>query len=235
MELPRRPRKRLPGWILFALAAGVSAVAARALPVGAWLSSLENRAARMGPAGMAVYALVYVAAALLFVPGSLLTVGAGLTFGLARGMAVAWIAATTAAAIAFLIARHAARSRVAAFADDHRRFRAVARAVAAGGGKVVFLLRLSPLVPFSASNYLFGLTPIRFGPYLAATAAGMLPGALLYAALGAAGSILGTKRARGGWEWALLVAGLAATVAVSAILARAARRELRKGGLDGGE
>jgi uncharacterized membrane protein YdjX (TVP38/TMEM64 family) len=97
----------------------------------------------------------------------------------------------------------------------------------------VVLLRLSPLVPFSLSNYLYGLTAVPFGPYVAASWAAMIPATLLYVSLGAAGRSLGEHRARSPWEWALLGVGIAATAAATVILTRMARRELARGAGEG--
>lgn len=226
--MERRGRARLVLRAMPALLLVAGDLGARVLPVAGAIRRLGEETARMGAGGLVLYGLAYVLAALLFVPGSLLTLAAGLAFGFARGFLVSWLSATAAATVAFLAARRAARSRVQAFASRHPRFGALDRAVGTGGGRVVALLRLSPLVPFSASNYLFGLTPVRLGPYVLATAAGMIPGGALYAALGAAGRAVGSGRPRSAGEWALLAVGLAATAAVTLILARAARRELKK-------
>ena len=90
------------------------------------------------------------------------------------------------------------------------------------------LLRLSPLVPFSLSNYLYGLTSVRFVPYLVTSWAAMLPATVLYVYLGAAGRTIGDGSPRSVWEWVFLAAGLAATAAVTVILTRVARRELAR-------
>jgi uncharacterized membrane protein YdjX (TVP38/TMEM64 family) len=92
----------------------------------------------------------------------------------------------------------------------------------------VALLRLSPLVPFSLSNYLYGLTSVRFWPYVATSWVAMLPATVLYVYLGAAGRTIGAGGKRSPWEWALLAVGLAATAAVSVLLTRVAKRELAK-------
>ncbi len=210
-----------------AVAIGIFA-AGRLLPVGEWLSAFQRAIAGLGPAGGILYGLVYVAAALLFVPGIILTVGAGVAFGLLWGTVLVSIASTAAAAAAFLIARYAARARVEGLARRNPKFAAIDRAIAKNGWKVVALLRLSPVVPFSISNYLYGLTSVRFVPYLVASWAAMLPATFLYVYLGAAGASLGQGRERNPWEWVLLAGGLAATAVVTVILARVARRELER-------
>jgi hypothetical protein len=110
----------------------------------------------------------------------------------------------------------------------------VDRAIAEGGWKVVALLRLSPAMPFSAGNYLFGLTAVSFWPYVLASWAAMLPGTFLYVYLGHAGRVAAAGTARSPAEWALLGVGLLATIAVTVYVTRLARRAMsRQGGLAG--
>jgi uncharacterized membrane protein YdjX (TVP38/TMEM64 family) len=202
------------------------ALAARLLPIVALLHAFQDRMSGLGVVGLVLYAVVYVVAAVLFVPGSVLTLGAGLAFGFWRAFFVVSAASTTAAALAFLIARHLARSAVERWAMNSPRFQAIERAIAARGGLVVLLLRLSPVVPFSLSNYLYGLTPVRFGIYVLASWIGMIPGTALYVYLGSVGRAVGETRTPA--EWALLAGGIAATAAVTVLIGRAAKKELAK-------
>jgi uncharacterized membrane protein YdjX (TVP38/TMEM64 family) len=213
-------------WIALGAAVVSLVLAARLLPVQEWLKSFESWVQGMGTAGMLLYAAVYVVAVLLFVPGILLTLGAGFLFGLGSGIAVVSVASTVAAALAFLIARYLARGAVERLVRKNPKFAAIDRAIGKEGWKVVALLRLSPLVPFSLSNYLYGLTSVRLGPYVATSWAAMLPATVLYVSFGAAGRRIGEKTPRSPWEWALLGAGLAATAAVTVLLTRIAKREL---------
>jgi uncharacterized membrane protein YdjX (TVP38/TMEM64 family) len=217
-------------WILLVLAAAGLVIAGRLLPVAAWTRQLEGWISGQGAAGYAAFYAIYVAAVLLFVPGSALTIAAGFLFGLLRGTAVVWLAATTAAGLAFLIARHAARGAVEARARRDRRFTAIDEAIGERGWKIVALLRLSPAVPFSLSNYFYGLTAIRFWPYLVTSGIAMLPGTLLYVYLGAAGRAAARGGGRTPEENVYLALGLAATVVVTVYLTRVARKALRKAG-----
>jgi hypothetical protein len=122
------------------------------------------------------------------------------------------------------------RARGAAGARDPR-FQAIDRAIAADGRRIVFLLGLSPAVPFSLLNYLLGLTRVRFADFVVASV-GMLPGTLLYVYTGKlAGDVAaaagGGGPARGAGYYVVLALGLAATVAVTVVVTRAARRALR--------
>jgi uncharacterized membrane protein YdjX (TVP38/TMEM64 family) len=215
------------------LAAGAAAVvalivAARLLPLAEWVRHFEHAVQGWGAMGMVVFGLVYVAAALAFVPGSLLTLAAGAIFGAWWGTVVVSLASTTAAALAFLIARHLARDAVQHLAERHPRFAALDHAIREEGWRVVVLLRLSPIVPFNVSNYLYGLTPLSFGPYVLASWIAMLPVTVLYVALGAAGRAAAGGGHRTPAEWTSIGVGIAATLVATVLIARAARRRLPK-------
>jgi uncharacterized membrane protein YdjX (TVP38/TMEM64 family) len=214
-------------WIAAAAAAAILLAAWHFLPLEEWLQALEARLSGMGLLGAVLYCLLCVVAFLLFVPGSILTLAAGYLFGVAGGMAVAWIAVVSTASIAFLISRYAARESVEKMARRNPKFSALDAAIKKHGWKVVGLVRLAAIFPFSPSSYLFGLTAVDFGPYLAATAVGMAPGTFFYAYLGAAGKTLGETGDRSPWEWALLGAVLVATVVMAVILTRLAKKQLQ--------
>src|SRR5207245_1117774 len=95
------------------------------------------------------------------------------------------IAATLGSAAAFLVSRYLARGAIERRLANIPRFAAIDRAVGAEGRKIVFLLRLSPVFPFTLLNYALGLTQVRFADYLVA-AIGMLPGTVLYVYAGQA-------------------------------------------------
>ncbi len=180
------PAARLVRGISAVLVAGGLVAGLRALPLDAVLARMHGVVGN-GALGMVAFGAAYVVAALTLVPGAALTLAAGALFGPLRGVLVVSLASTTAAALAFLIARHLARRRVEALASHYRAFRAVDRAIAEGGWKIVGLLRLSPAMPFSVENYLLGLTAVRFWPYVLASWVFMLPGTALYVSLGHAG------------------------------------------------
>lgn len=200
-------------------------VAVRLLPLAAWLAELEHWVRAWGAWGALAFGAVYVVAALAFVPGSILTLAAGALFGVWWGSVIVSLASIIAAALAFLIARHLARGRIERLAERDRRFAAIDQAVREGGWKIVALLRLSPVVPFSLSNYLYGLTPVAFGPYVLASWVAMMPATVLYVSIGAAGraAAAGPRRPA---EWVLLGVGVAATIVATVMITRAARSRL---------
>ena len=157
----------------------------------------------------------------------MLTVLAGGIFGLFWGTVIVSIASSVADGIAFLIGRYYARGAVKRLARRYRRFGILDAAITEAGWPVVALLRLSPTVPYSASNYLYGLTGIPFFAYWITTWAFTLPGTIAYVYLGYAGSAAFTENTRTAVDWYLLYLGLAATLGATIYLAVFARRALR--------
>ena len=185
--------------------------------------------ARLGPWGPVLFALLYVAATVFFLPGSILTVGAGVVFGLLRGFVIVSISATLGATAAFLVGRYLARDWIAGKIAGHPKFAAIDEAVAREGWKIVGLLRLSPVVPFNVLNYAFGVTRVSLRDYVVASWIGMMPGTLLYVYLGSiAGDLAGAggRASRTPAEWAFYAVGLVATIAVTVFVTRLARRAL---------
>lgn len=190
----------------------------------------------LGPWGPVVFVLGYVAAAVLFVPGSLLTLAAGALFGLGRGVLYAMAGATLGAAAAFLASRYLVRGRVERRVRADPRFAAIDDAVGTDGRRIVFLLRLSPVLPFNLLNYALGVTRVRLADFVLGCV-GMLPGTLLYVYYGklagdVAGAVGGTAP-RGAAHYAVLALGLAATVAVTVVVTRLARRALKETAANG--
>jgi uncharacterized membrane protein YdjX (TVP38/TMEM64 family) len=161
---------------------------------------------------------LYIAATVLFVPGSILGLAGGALFGPIWGAAYTLIAATIGAILAFLAARYVASEWVAARAGD--RTRQLIEGVEAEGWRFVAFVRLVPLFPFNLLNYALGLTRVRLLDYALASFVCMAPGVVAYTYLGYAG-----REAFGGGEAmvqkALLALGL---LAVVAFLPRLVRR-----------
>jgi uncharacterized membrane protein YdjX (TVP38/TMEM64 family) len=227
MSLPRKYWRWIGAFtVVIGLFAGV-----RLLPVTIWLKTFNQWAGQLGPLGFFLFVVVYAVATVLFVPGWPLTVGAGLTFGLVSGTAAVSLGSVIGASLAFLIARFFARDQIERATAGNKRFQAIDKAIGKEGAKLIFLLRLSPAIPFNLSNYFYGITAVRFWPYFFASWIGMLPGTVLYVYLGTLGKA-GVESASGGqhhslWQWLALAIGLLATLAVTVWVTRIARRALR--------
>jgi uncharacterized membrane protein YdjX (TVP38/TMEM64 family) len=222
------PRRRWPLVLGLLLVAAALLLGGRAL--GGALTAAVAQVEALGVWGPAAFVALYVVACVLAIPGSALTLAAGAAFGLVGGLAASFAGAMLGSTAAFLVARHGARARLAArFADDAR-FDAIDRAVAARGRTVVFLLRLSPAIPFSLLNYALGLTRVPLRDYVLG-GVGMLPGTLLYVyygkVAGDVAALAGQAAApRDAGYYAVLGLGLVATIAVTVLVTRVARRAL---------
>src|SRR6266576_2774361 len=179
-------------------------LAMKFLPVQQWLRSFNDWVGQMGVAGIFIFIGVYAVATVLLAPGAILTIGAGFAFGLWKGFLAISAGATFGASLAFLVARFIAREKIEAIARRNETFRKIDNAIGKEGAMLIFLLRLSPVIPFNLSNYFYGLTAVRFWPYVLANWIGMMPGTFLYVYIGTVGkaaiSAAGGKAVKQGWQ-----------------------------------
>ena len=183
-----------------------------------WIESL-------GIIGMSLFVLVYILACIFLIPGSPLTVGAGAVFGFWTGLILVSVGSTLGAVAAFLISRYLARGFIEKKIDKSHKFSAMDMAIKREGWKIIFLTRLSPIIPFFLLNYALGLTKIRLRTYIISSWAGMIPGTVLYTYIGSLGkTILTTENSLA--DWVILGVGLIATVSVTLIISKIAKRSL---------
>lgn len=176
------------------------------------------------------YVGLYTAVVAAMLPAWPLTIAAGALFGFWRGIGLSFTGATLGSTLAFLIARHGGRRYILRWFGQSRSLAALDLAVGREGRRMVFLMRLSPFVPFNIVNYLLGLTGIAFIDYVLA-APGMLPVTIVYTYAGfAAGEALALSGEAAVPHttsyYVLLALGLAATIAVTVVVTRAARRAI---------
>lgn len=226
----KRARKNALGRLIVLIAIVIALfLAMKFLPVQYWLRIFNNWVGQMGVAGILIFVAVYAAGTVLLAPGAILTIGAGFAFGFWRGFLAISAGATLGASLAFLVARFIARDKVEAIAQRNDKFRKIDNAIGKQGAKLVFLLRLSPVIPFNLSNYLYGLTGVRFWPHVLASWTGMMPGTLLYVYIGTASkaavsAATGGEAVKHGWQyWTFLSVGLAATIIVTIWVTKIAR------------
>lgn len=161
----------------------------------AFLEWVENNVV----AGVFAFMALYFLATIFFVPGSILTLGAGFVFsaslgslgwGVLLGTAAVWIGASLGAIASFLLGRYLFRDGcVGRLTEKYTIFKALDNALMDKGLRIMVLLRLSPIVPFNVLNYIAGVTGVQLWHYVVACVA-MLPGTILYVFLGAsAGSL----------------------------------------------
>jgi uncharacterized membrane protein YdjX (TVP38/TMEM64 family) len=112
----------------------------------------------LGAWGPAAFMLAYAVSVVALVPAALLTLAAGAIFGIASGTLYTFVAATVGAALAFLVSRYLARGALERKLANNPKFRSIDHAIGIQGRKIVFLLRLSPIFPFTYLNYALGLS-----------------------------------------------------------------------------
>jgi uncharacterized membrane protein YdjX (TVP38/TMEM64 family) len=196
--------------------------------INEWMQRALEAVEALGIWGPIVFIVLYIAATVLFVPGSALTLGAGAIFGLVRGSILVSVGSTLGATAAFLVGRYVARDWVARKIEKNPKFAAIDRAVAREGWKIVGLTRLSPAFPFSLLNYAYGLTKVRLRDYVLASWIGMMPGTVMYVYLGSLARLGIDAQEGGGAQLALRMVGLVATIVVTVYITRIARKALDK-------
>ena len=188
-----------------------------------WVDSL-------GAVGAIAFIIIYILATVAFFPGSILTLGAGVVFGLVLGSFYVFIGATIGATVAFLVGRYLARGWVAEKIQGNSKFQAIDEAVGREGLKIVLLTRLSPVFPFNLLNYAYGVTGVSLKDYLLGSA-GMIPGTIMYVYIGSlAGNLatIGTSApaTNPALPWTIRLIGLIATVALTLYVTKIARQAL---------
>lgn len=215
---------------LAAIVGGLIIFIALTRQLGGYIPQLAGWVENQGALGPLIFIAAYVVGVVAFLPGALLTLTGGALFNLAQGTVYVFIAAVIGSSLAFLAARYIARGMIEERLRDHPRFAALDSAVGDQGLKIVFLLRLSPAFPFNFLNYALGVTRVSFRDYLIASL-GMLPGTLLYVYYGkvagdAAALAAGAAVDKDSAYYVVLALGLVATIAVTTIVTRLARKAL---------
>ena len=188
-----------------------------------WIDSL-------GSWGAIAFIILYILTTVAFLPGSLLTLGAGVVFGIFFGSVYVFIGATLGAIAAFLVGRYLARDWVAQKIAGNQRFKAIDQAVSKEGFKIVLLTRLSPIFPFFLLNYAYGVTGVSLKDYAIASV-GMIPGTIMFVYIGSlAGNLatLGTQTptVNPTLQWTIRIIGFVATVAVTLYVTKLAGKAL---------
>jgi uncharacterized membrane protein YdjX (TVP38/TMEM64 family) len=210
----------------------VLAIAAQQLNLVQVLQNALLQVRSLGAIGSIAFIGIYILATVLFLPGSILTLGGGALFGVILGSVYVFIGALIGSTLAFLIGRYLARNWIAQKIAENPKFKAVDEAIAREGFKIVLLTRLSPIFPFNLLNYALGITQVSLKDYLLG-AIGMIPGTITYVYIG---SLAGNLATLGGnqpanpqsqtAQWVIRVIGFIATIAVTVYVTRIARNAL---------
>lgn len=203
------------------------------LPIQKWLVATLLWIRNLGGWGVFIFIALYNVATVLFIPGSLLTLGGGALYGVVWGSVYVFIAATFGAITAFLIGRYISRQWITERISSKIQFRAIQAAVTQSGFRIVFLTRLSPLFPFNLLNYAFGITTVSIRDYILGSV-GMLPGTILYVYFGSLiGDVtmlnpvnLGANQEFNNIQWWFKLLGLGLTIIITIYITKLARRAL---------
>lgn len=125
-----------------------------------------------------VYAAAYAILDILFIPTQFLSIAGVLMWGWLRGAITELICATIGAVFPFLIARTAMRDWVSQRLRRHDR---IAELVDREGFTLLLVLRVVPIIPYTALNYVAGFTTITPAKYILATLLGMIPSTFIFA------------------------------------------------------
>ena len=191
-----------------------------------WMRVIQNA----GPFGWGLFIGLYALCCLLFVPGSILTISAGAVYGFWGGVALVLAGNGLGSVLCLLVTRFFLRDWIKQKIASNPRLKALEKAVIGDDLKLVFLTRLSPVMPFSLINYSLGLTKISPWRFLLATELGAVPATLVYVY---AGTLIGNLaqlrpelKAHGSLEWAVQGAGLILAIGVTIYVTRLASRAL---------
>ncbi|MEM8807720.1 MAG: TVP38/TMEM64 family protein [Cyanobacteria bacterium P01_G01_bin.38] len=192
------------------------------------LSWIDN----LGIIAPLVFIGLYIAVTVAFLPASIVTLGAGVVFGVVKGSLFVFVGAMLGATAAFLVGRYVARDWIAKKVANNEKFQAIDEAIGREGRKIIFLIRLSPAFPFNLLNYALGLTKVSLKDYVLGTV-GILPGTIMYVYLGSlAGNLAmlgsGDAPSNPGVVWAIRIIGFIATVAVTVYVTKVARKALKE-------
>jgi uncharacterized membrane protein YdjX (TVP38/TMEM64 family) len=190
------------------------------------LAQIQN----WGAAGAIAFIGIYMVATVAFLPGSVLTLGAGVVYGVGQGFIYVFVGACLGATLAFLVGRYLARGWVSQKIAGNAKFKAIDEAIGREGLKIVLLTRLSPVFPFNLLNYALGVTGVSLRDYIVGFV-GMIPGTLMYVYLGSLARDLtmigaANQPTNPTVQWTLRIMGFVATVAVTLYITRLARKAL---------
>lgn len=229
MIIARSPIRRL---LLFVVLLCAVFLAWHGLPLDEWWLGFLDWLRELGNGALIVYAAVYIIATLVLVPLAPLAIGAGYLFGLWPAFAVTLLAAVTGAIAAFMVARGLLASTFQRILSRHPIMAAAEHSVIEQGWLIVFLLRLSPIIPSHLLNYLCGITEIPARHYVLATLFGKAPLIFLLSYIGAATAETLTQAPQDNyWQLLFYAAGLLFTALACWLIVRHARQILHSKGL----
>lgn len=197
-----------------------------------WLTASMDWIQASGWVGMVWFVVLYTLTCVFFLPGSALTVGAGAIYGFWGGTLLVTFSSTVGAVVNFLTARYLLRAFVLRHLSHSRKFLALDHAIEREGAQVVFVSRISPVVPHSLVSYIAGVTKISFWKFSLASFLGFIPISVAYSYAGALlGAVARTHlkiTTNDPLNWFFYGLGMVVTIGVVIMTARMGARALRQ-------
>jgi uncharacterized membrane protein YdjX (TVP38/TMEM64 family) len=216
-------RRRVILYVAVLVALGV---AAAMLPLGEILRDVVTWIRGAGPFGVVLYAILYVIAILVLLPGGPLAIIAGFVFGPVAGPAIASPVIVIASAIAFLIGRSFLRPWAARRIAGSPRLLALDGAIEKAGFRTILLLRFAPIMPFNLLQYVLGATRLRLRDFAAGTFFGTMPIVIVFTQIGAGLSDVTQIGEAGPWHGLGLWIAIGVSIAAVALAVWFVRRAI---------
>lgn len=199
--------------------------------ISPWLPQFSEWVHTMGVWAPIAYVAAYIVVVVLMMPAFLVIMAGGAVFGVAKGTALAMTGAMIGGTCAFLIARYFARGLVEKRVAANPTLAEIDRVVGKDGMWIIFLLRLSPAIPFVLSNYALGVTKVRLRDYIIGTL-GLIPIVLTYSAYGKASGAGPRPDGSSPISPLVLTIGIIATVVLGLLLARIVQKAIKRAELE---
>ncbi|MBD7910686.1 MULTISPECIES: TVP38/TMEM64 family protein [Clostridium] len=136
-----------------------------------------------GPYAVAIYLLIYaIKPFLVVIPSNVLVIVSGVLFGPVKGSILSMIGFGISGAIAFYLARFLGKDFVQSIIG--KRFIKLDDNMKKDGFRILFLLRLLPVIPYDPLSYACGFTNMKFSSFLAASVLGVSIETICYSVLG---------------------------------------------------
>ncbi|MBA3988789.1 MAG: hypothetical protein C0463_06635 [Idiomarina sp.] len=193
---------------------GIAVALTFAVPAEQWQSLLQNLLANQGWKTSLLLFGLYIVAVILMLPLSPFALTAGLFLGFWLGTLISLVAINLGALVSFAISRRYLHSDYFKLSFSSKSM----RLLTSNDIKIISLLRLNPIVPFSFHNYLYGAARTKLKPYLWGTLIGSAPFTLLLVYFGVTGrAIYSAGASIDGWHYTMLGIGVVLSVALLAL------------------
>lgn len=185
-----------------------------------WQDLLQNLLDNQGWGASLILTGVYILAVILMVPLSPFAITAGVFFGFWQGAVIALIAINAGALVSFIITRHLISRHWLSRNYLHKSIQSSSmRLLTSNNIKIISLLRMNPLVPFSLHNYLYGAAKTNLRPYLWGTLLGSAPFTLVLVYFGVTGRVIYRtgSASLGPWQYSMIGLGIVLSVVLVAL------------------